>query len=396
MRAIYLDLSMGAAGDMLAAALLELHPEPQRFIDGFNAALSGKVRLIAERQSKQGIMGLHVTMDIGGEVEGEEHTRHEHHHHEHASVSKIYGVIDALPLPERVRRDAKAVYAMIAEAESAVHGQSMEQIHFHELGTMDALGDVVCVCMLMSELAPDRVLASPVTVGSGAVKCAHGILPVPAPATERLLRGIAYQAGEYTGEMCTPTGAALIKYYVNQVCPMPVMRVERCGYGLGTKDFGRLNAVRAMLGEVERQAESVIELRCNIDDMSGEELGFCVERLLDAGALDVWTQAIGMKKNRPAVMLCCLCHEAEREALLRCIFENTSTLGVREEVMSRHALVRRTETIETPLGALRIKHAEGFGVSRHKIEYDDLAAIARREGISLRAAREKAEKLIEE
>lgn len=396
MRAIYLDLSMGAAGDMLAAALLELHPEPQRFIDGFNAALSGKVRLIAERRSKQGIMGLHVTMDIGGEVEGEEHTRHEHHHHEHASVSKIYGVIDALPLPERVRRDAKAVYAMIAEAESAVHGQSMEQIHFHELGTMDALGDVVCVCMLMSELAPERVLASPVTVGSGAVECAHGLLPVPAPATERLLRGIAYQAGEYTGEMCTPTGAALIKYYVNQVCPMPVMRVERCGYGFGTKDFGRLNAVRAMLGEVERQAESVIELRCNIDDMSGEELGFCVERLLDAGALDVWTQAIGMKKNRPAVMLCCLCHEAEREALLRCIFENTSTLGVREEVMSRHALVRRTETIETPLGALRIKHAEGFGVSRHKIEYDDLAAIARREGISLRAAREKAEKLIGE
>lgn len=396
MRAIYLDLSMGAAGDMLAAALLELHPEPQRFIDGFNAALSGKVRLIAERQSKQGIMGLHVTMDIGGEVEGEEHTRHEHHHHEHASVSKIYGVIDALPLPERVRRDAKAVYAMIAEAESAVHGQSMEQIHFHELGTMDALGDVVCVCMLMSELAPERVLASPVTVGSGAVKCAHGLLPVPAPATERLLRGIPYQAGEYTGEMCTPTGAALIKYYVNQVCPMPVMRVERCGYGFGTKDFGRLNAVRAMLGEVERQAESVIELRCNIDDMSGEELGFCVERLLDAGALDVWTQAIGMKKNRPAVMLCCLCHEAERQALLRCIFENTSTLGVREEVMNRHALVRRTETIETPLGALRIKHAEGFGVSRHKIEYDDLAAIARREGISLRAAREKAEKLIGE
>lgn len=206
MRAIYLDLSMGAAGDMLAAALLELHPEPQRFIDGFNAALSGKVRLIAERQSKQGIMGLHVTMDIGGEVEGEEYTRHEHHHHEHASVSKIYGVIDALPLPERVRRDAKAVYAMIAEAESAVHGQSMEQIHFHELGTMDALGDVVCVCMLMSELAPDRVLASPVTVGSGAVKCAHGLLPVPAPATERLLRGIPYQAGSIR-EKCAPPPA---------------------------------------------------------------------------------------------------------------------------------------------------------------------------------------------
>lgn len=395
MRAIYLDLSMGAAGDMLSAALLELHPEPQCFIDGFNAALDGKVRLIAERQSKQGIMGLHVAMDIGGEVEGEEHEHHEHHHHEHASVSKIYGIIDALPLPEKVREDAKAVYAMIAEAESAVHGQSMEQIHFHELGTMDALGDVVCVCMLMNELSPERVFASPVTVGSGTVKCAHGILPVPAPATERILRGIPYQAGECKGEMCTPTGAALVKYYVNQFCAMPVMRVEGCGYGFGTKDFGRLNAVRAMLGEVENQQETVIELRCNIDDMSGEELGYALERLLDAGALDTWTQAIGMKKNRPAVMLCCLCHEEQREALLRSLFVNTTTLGVREETMNRHSLVRHSETLDTPLGAVRVKRAEGFGVSRHKIEFDDLAAIARREGISLREARERAEKLIE-
>lgn len=395
MRAIYFDLSMGAAGDMLSAALLELHPEPQRFIDEFNAALAGKVRLIAERQSKQGIVGLHVKMDIGGEIEGEEHEHHGHHHHEHASVGKIYGVIDALPLPEKVRADAKAVYAMIAEAESAVHGQSMEQIHFHELGTMDALGDVVCVCALVNALSPERVFASPVTVGSGTVKCAHGILPVPAPATERILRGIPYQAGECKGEMCTPTGAALIKYYVNRFCSMPVMSVERCGYGFGTKNFDRLNAARAFLGEMENRQETVIELRCNIDDMSGEELGFCMERLLEAGALDVWTQAIGMKKNRPAVMLCCLCHEEQKDALLRGIFENTSTLGVREEVMNRHSLVRYTQTLDTPLGTLRMKKAEGFGVSRQKIEYDDLAAIARREGISVREANEIAKKLIE-
>lgn len=394
MRAIYLDLSMGAAGDMLSAALMELLPDQQRFIDEFNAALGGRVRLIAQRQSKQGIMGLHVTMDIGGQVEGEEH-EHQGHHHHHVGVSAINGIIDALPLPEKVRGDAKAVYAMIAQAEGAVHGQSMEQIHFHELGTLDALGDVVCVCMLMNELSPERVLASPVTVGSGTVKCAHGVLPVPAPATERILRGIPCQAGEYRGEMCTPTGAALIKYYVNQFEPMPTMRVEGCGYGFGTKDFGCLNAVRAMLGELERPVERVIELRCNVDDVSGEELGFCMGRLLEAGALDVWTQAIGMKKNRPAVMLCCLCHEAEREMLLRCIFQNTATLGVREETMGRHSLVRYTRTIETPLGEIRVKQAEGFGVTRRKIEYDDLAAIARRENISLREAREIAEKLIE-
>lgn len=390
MRAIYLDCSMGVAGDMLAAALLELHPERQRFVDDFNSALGGLVKLRTERQSKQGIMGLHVTMDIGGEVESEEHENHEHHHHRHIGIGEIYGIIDALPLPEKTRADTKEVYAMIAGAESAVHGQSMEQIHFHELGTMDALGDVVCVCMLMNELAPERVFASPVTVGSGTVKCAHGVLPVPAPATERLLRGVPYQAGEIKGELCTPTGAALIKYYVNQFCPMPVMRTEGCGYGFGTKDFGRLNAVRAVLGEVERQGEAVVELRCNIDDMTGEELGFCMERLLEAEALDVWTQAIGMKKSRPAVMLCCLCREEQRETMLRCIFENTSTLGVREETMNRYALVRQSETLETRLGAVRVKRAEGFGVRRSKIEYDDLAGIARREGISLREARERA------
>ena len=390
MRAIYLDCSMGAAGDMLTAALLELHPQPEDFINRVNTALGGLAYLCAERQSKMGIMGCHVTVDINGDTEGEEPK----HHYEHVSVSKIYGIIDALPLPEKTRRDAKAVYALIAEAEGSVHGVDMESIHFHELGTMDALADVVSVCMLINELTPERVLASPVTVGCGTVNCAHGILPVPAPATERLLRGIPYQAGDIKAELCTPTGAALLKYYVNQFCPMPIMRVDRSGYGFGTKDFPRLNAVRAMLGELEGESETVLELCCNIDDMSGEEIGFATERLLECGALDVWTEAITMKKSRPAVKLCCLCREEQRDALLRCVFENTATLGVRERRLSRYSLNRRLETIDTTLGTVRVKYAEGFGVRRHKIEYDDLAAISRREGISLSEARKMVEEEI--
>lgn len=379
MRVIYLDCSMGAAGDMLTAALLELHPEPERFVEKMNSALGGMARLCAQRQSKRGIMGLHVSVDIGGDREGEEPA----HSHRHVSVSQIYQIIDALPLPKKTRRDARAVYAMLAEAESAVHGQSMESIHFHELGTMDALADIVSVCQLMEELAPERVLASPVTVGSGTVKCAHGLMPVPAPATERLLRGIPCQAGSIAGELCTPTGAALLKYFVSQFCPMPLMRVEKSGYGLGTKDFECLNAVRAMIGETEQESQSVLELCCNLDDMSGEAIGFALERLLDKGALDAWTEPIGMKKSRPAVKLCCLCPPELGQTLTRCLFENTSTLGVREQRMSRYTLSRRVETVDTPLGAVRLKYAHGFGVERRKIEYEDLAAAARREGISL-------------
>ena len=291
-------------------------------------------------------------------------------------------------MPERVRDDILAVYRLIAEAEGSVHGRAAEEIHFHEVGTMDAVADVTAVCLLLHELAPERIVCSPVHTGSGSVRCAHGILPVPAPATAYLLRGIPSYGGEVRGELCTPTGAALLRHFAAEFGPQPLMRVEKIGYGGGKKDFARANCVRAMLGETAPEREQVVELRCNLDDMTPEETGFAMERLFDAGALDVFTTPVGMKKGRPGILLTVLCPERLRDEMLRALFLHTATLGVREQVCARYTLERSLETVETARGPVRVKKASGWGVTREKAEYEDLARIARSGGISLREASE--------
>ena len=374
---------MGAAGDMLAAALLELHPESDAFLERLNAALPEGVRTWTEKDEKRGICGTHFHVDIHGEEEGrEEH----HHHHHHTSVSEILARIEALEIPEQVREDALTVYRRIAQAESQVHGEPVENIHLHEVGSLDALADVLAVCWLLYELKPEEICCSPIAVGSGTVKCAHGVLPVPAPATALLLRGLPIRAGNEKGELCTPTGAALLGHFVKRF-GMPGMKLEKLGVGTGTKDFETANILRAFLGEsLETESEMVMELSCNLDDSTPEELGFAMERLFEEGALDVFTTPIGMKKNRPGIMLTVLCKPKQSEKLLQCLFRHTTTLGVRESVCPRHTLRRSFRTVETEAGPVRMKCAEGFGVRREKPEFEDLARIARERGISLREA----------
>ena len=292
-----------------------------------------------------------------------------------------------MDLPEEVKAEVRAVYDSIARAESKVHGVPVEEVHFHEVGALDALADVAGVCLGMYLLQPEQVLASPVHVGSGQVRCAHGIVPVPAHATAQLLEGIPMYGGSIRGELCTPTGAALLRHFVTKFGPMPVLRLEKTGYGMGKKDFEAANCVRALWGETEESSEDVLELRCNLDDMSPEALGFAQERLWAAGARDVYTVAVGMKKNRPGTLLVCLCTPDRREELLRVLFRHTTTLGVRELRCSRSTLRRREETAETRFGPVRIKVSEGWGVLRKKAEYDDLSRIAREEGLSLEEVR---------
>ena len=396
MRTLYLDCSMGAAGDMLMSALLELHPQPEDFLRRMNALGLPGVTLTAQRAVKCGIQGTHVSVLIHGEEEddalGHEHAHehhhdhghkhhhehaHEHHHghghHSHVTVSEIGRLIDDLPLPEAVRADAKAVYRLIAQAESTVHGHSVDQIHFHEVGTLDAVADVTGVCWLLHELAPAAIAASPVHVGSGQVRCAHGLLPVPAPATALLLQGVPVYGGSIEGELCTPTGAALLKHFVQSYGPLPAMTPIASGYGMGTRDFPAANCLRATLGESGGNGGQVAELCCNIDDMTGEAVAFACEELLAAGALDVWTAPITMKKGRPGVLLTCLCP----------ILRHTTTLGVRRRLCERTTLSRREETVETAMGPLRRKVAQGAGVQRAKWEYEDIAAAARERGLSL-------------
>ncbi len=299
------------------------------------------------------------------------------------------GIIEGLDLPEAVRQDAIQVYERLARAESEVHGRPMEQLHFHEVGTLDAICDVVGVCLLMAELKPDRVVVSPVHVGSGQVHCAHGVLPVPAPATALLLKDVPIYGGDVRGELCTPTGAALLTHFADEFGAMPVMRVGSIGIGMGTKDFEWANCLRAMLGETDERAEDVAELRCNLDDMTGEALSFAMDALRKAGALDVWSESIQMKKSRPGAMLCCLCRAEDAERFAEMMLRHTTTLGVRCAPMRRWTLTREELTLDTPWGPVRAKRSYGRGVERVKPEFDDLAGIAKREGLTLEAVADK-------
>ena len=407
MKTLYFDCGMGAAGDMLTAALLELLPDQDAFLDEINALGIPRVQVKKERSVKCGIYGTHITVTIDGHEEEvldshSHHHEHEHSHghehghdhenahshvnedsHSHNGMHEIEHIIESMKLSAKVKADVLAVYKLIAEAESHVHGASVTDIHFHEVGTMDAIADITAVCLLMERLSPEQVIVSPIHVGSGHVRCAHGILPVPAPATAYILRDVPIYGGGVKGELCTPTGAALLKYFATRFGEMPVIKTQAIGYGMGKKDFEAANCVRALLGDVSKISNTVTELSCNLDDMTPAAIGFAMERLFEIGALDVYTTPVGMKKSRPGVLLCVMCKDSDKDKMVHLMFEYTSTLGVRESRSNRYTLNRTISKIDTPLGEVRKKQSVGYGVMRAKYEYEDIARIAREKGISL-------------
>lgn len=385
MKILYLDCGMGAAGDMLAAALTELLPSPDDFVAKLNALGIPGVRMCRERAVRCGITGTHFSVTVRGKEEDETHchVQEEGQGHHHSGLHEIEHIVSGLDLPAKVREDVLAVYRLLAEAEGQVHGKEISQIHFHEVGTLDAIADITAVCLLMNEIAPDEVVASPVHVGSGQVRCAHGILPVPAPATAWLLKDIPIYGGEVRGELCTPTGAALLRYFVTRFGGMPLMKTQAVGYGMGKMDLPRANCLRAMLGEGEDGRDFVLELSCNVDDMTAEAVGYAMERLFDGGALEVYTVPVGMKKSRPGTLLRVMCREQDKERMIGLLFCHTSTIGVRETMTRRYVLERRMETVRTPYGEVRKKISSGYGVTRSKYEYEDLARIARERNLSL-------------
>ena len=428
MKTLYFECGMGAAGDMLTAALLEIVPDKDKCVRELNAIGIPGVRFETAPSVKCGITGTHVSVKIDGVEEadllsdaehnyehghehdhqyghehehGHEHDHHhdhehehghehdhghDHGHHHHASMADIEAIVNGLNIENAVKDDVLAVYRLIADAESQAHGMPVTEIHFHEVGTMDAIADITAVCYLVRAIAPDRIVVSPIHVGSGHVHCAHGILPVPAPATAYILRGVPIFGGRIRGELCTPTGAALLRHFANEFGDMPVMTISAIGYGMGSKDFEEANCVRVMLGETGRGTDEIVELNCNIDDMTGEELGYAFEKLLTAGARDVFSTPITMKKNRPGILLSVLCSPSDKDSLIRAIFKYTTTIGIREKLLRRYVL-DRSEDIELAEGVyVRRKEVSGYGVSRSKYEFDDLRKIADAKGISLREA----------
>ncbi len=420
MKTLYLECAMGAAGDMLTAALLDLLDDVPAFVAELNALGLPDVSIGAVRKEQYGISGLHMHVRIKGEEEHEhfhkhehhdhehdhehhhhhhdhdhEHEHHRHHHegdHEHFDIKTIRSIIDGLPVSNKVKSDVRAVYGIIAAAEAKAHGKPVELVHFHEVGAMDAIADVTAVCLLMERLGADKIMASPVHLGSGTVRCAHGVLPVPTPATADILRGVPCYGGEVRGELCTPTGAALLKHFASEYGPMPLMATEKIGIGIGTKDFGRCNCLRAFIGESGEGGDTVMTLNCNVDDMTGEAMGYALEKLFEAGASDAFYTPIYMKKNRPAYMLSCICPMLKEDEVTRAIFRHTTTLGVRKAVCERSILARREYTAETGLGSVRVKCSEGYGVKRVKPEFDDLRAIAEENGMSIAEVNEAVRK----
>ncbi|MCL2148072.1 MAG: nickel pincer cofactor biosynthesis protein LarC [Methanomassiliicoccaceae archaeon] len=394
MRALYLECGMGASGDMLMAALLELIDDKEAFLEQMNGLGLKGVRVGAAPAVKHGVTGTAVSVAVDGheeesadvdvgteQVHGPDETHQEGHRHGHSSLAEIEEVILGLPVSQQVKEDASAVYGLIAEAEAHVHGKPVADIHFHELGGMDAIADIVCVCLLMERLSPDVVSASPIHVGGGHVRTAHGVLPVPAPATARILRGVPVYGGAVKGELCTPTGAALLKHFAKGFGPMPEMTMERIGYGMGSKDFEAANCVRAFYGDSGGTGGDVAELRCNIDDMSGEALGSVCGRLMREGALDAFTTSVGMKKGRPGTMVTCICAADRADEFAAMLLRHTTTFGVRKSVLSRYTLERSVRTVDTPFGRVRVKTGAGYGVRKSKPEHEDVAALAEEHGV---------------
>lgn len=384
---------MGAAGDMLMGALYELCPEKERFLADMNALLPG-VGLEAEAVRRQGIAGTHMRVVVHGQEEGHDHHHghyHEHHHHEHHSLADIEAMIDGFPLPQAVRESARSTYGLIAQAESEAHGVDVGEVHFHEVGALDAVVDVTGVCYLLHLLSPEAVCASTVTVGSGTVHTAHGLLPVPAPATARLLTGVPVTAGDIETELCTPTGAALLRTFAQSFGPMPDGTVLGCGYGCGTKDFPRANCLRAFLLDtaavLEGSNDRIVELKANIDDMTGEAMGFAMERLLEAGAVDVSYAPVYMKKDRPGVVLTCLCRPGDADRLAREMLRHTSTFGVRRTDCPRYAMSVSSAEVETVYGSVPRKTGTGYGLVKSKPEYEAMAEAARLHGVPLAEVR---------
>ena len=415
MKTLYIECHMGAAGDMLMSALYELLEDKEGFLNTMNSLGLPGVHLEAVQGASGGISGTHMKVTVHGQEELEhDHDHHHHHdhehphdhdhhhdhdhdhehHHHHATPDHIAEIIDALALPDEVKANARGVYDAIAQAEAKAHGCPVGDVHYHEVGALDAVADVTGVCYAISLLKPDRVVVSPIHVGSGTVKCAHGVMPVPAPATANLLSSVPVYGGEVMGELCTPTGAALLTHFAQSFGPMPPMTVDAVGCGVGTKVFaGRANCVRAFLGEDAQEANGTItELVCNIDDMTPEALAFAASRLLELGALDVYTVPGTMKKGRSGHVLTVLCEGDREKELARAVMEQTTTNGLRVRRCAKYFLTPGSGTVETRWGTVRVKTAQGYGVRHVTAEYESVAELARANGLPIQTVLEDVQK----
>jgi uncharacterized protein (TIGR00299 family) protein len=385
MRTLYFDCFAGVSGNMILGGLLALGVDRDELVRGLRALAPNDFELSIESVNRSGISATHVKVSVPDEK------RHRH-------LSDIEKIISNADLSEAVQRRAIAIFRRLAEAEAKVHGIGVEKVHFHEVGALDAIVDIVGASVGFEMLGIERFICSKVHVGSGFVEIAHGKYPIPPPAVAELLEGIPFYSTEITGELATPTGVAIISTVSDSFGVMPEMIVERTGYGAGTREYEKFpNVLRMMIGETagastaKSGAQELIMLETNIDDLSPQILGYVMERAFELGALDCWFTPIQMKKNRPAAMLSVLCEPGSKTVLTDLIYTETSTLGIRVKPVERECIEREIITVETVYGLIDIKIGTIDGrVVNAMPEYDHVRIAALQNGIPFKNVREAA------
>jgi len=381
MRIAYLDCLSGISGDMTLGALIDAGVELAAVQQGIDSLGLPGCRLAIKEVKKAGFRALQLT------VEHEPEHKHRHLHH-------IEAMIDGSALNDRQRDMARRIFRKLAEAEAKVHGTTVEKVHFHEVGAVDSIADVVGSAIAWDLLGIERIVCSPVPTGTGFLEIAHGRCAIPAPATGELLRGVPLASFDVEGELTTPTGAAIVAALVDEFGPLPAMTVEKIGYGAGQKDFEHPNLLRLLVGKTafgSTAADAIVLLETNLDDATGEAIGYCIERLWQAGALDISTTAISMKKNRPGVLLAVQCRPADADKLAGIVFRETTALGLRRSSIERMTLPRRAATVNTPYGAVAgTVAALPDGGERFSPEYEACAKLAAEHNVPLETVQQAA------
>jgi len=443
MRVLYLDCFSGIGGDMTVGALCDLGIKPSAFEWELSKVEIGDFHAHWERKARQNIEGVKFSIHEGAththeqDEEGEHHHGHgheghghehsreehahggedehheghdheEHHHHEHEedehhhhhhgrSHADIRALIEGSELSEFVKRHALGIFGRIARAEGKIHGMKPEEVTFHEVGALDSIADIVLACAGIEMLKVDRVVVSPLAEGRGWIDAAHGRFPVPAPATLEILAGIPLGSVNEPFEFITPTGAAIVAEFAHHFGPMPTMKIEKIGYGVGSRVLeGRPNVLRAVLGEAEAgsgvyERDTITRIETNIDDLSPEIMGAVTGLLLKAGAMDVFLTPIQMKKNRPGVQLTALCEEAAVGRVAELIFRNTTSFGLRMDRVDRLKLERRVETVSTEYGEVTVKIGlMGGEIVQASPEFESCKALSEKTGAPIRVVFEAA------
>ena len=378
MRTLYFDCFAGISGDMTLGALVGAGADADALLAQLNGLGVGGFSVSFDHTDRSGISAVHAKVLV----------EHDTRHHRH--LSHILRIIEGAQLSEGVKARAEAIFRRLAEAEARVHNVPVEKIHFHEVGALDAIVDVIGACVGFELLGVERFVSSPLHVGSGTVDMEHGRFPVPPPAVAELLRGAPIYSTEVAGELVTPTGAAIISTVCSEFGPLPRMSVEAVGYGAGTRNYEKFpNVLRVLIGDAAGEGkadEKLLMIETNIDDATPQVVGHLMEMAFARGALDCFFTPAQMKKNRPGVLVSMLCRPADREALMELLFRETTTIGARYYEVERRALERELVSVETEYGAIRVKVARaGGGVLGGTPEYEDCRAAAEKHNVPLRA-----------